>query len=83
MNVMPRFFFDVSQGRRFTPDDEGVEFECLEDARREALVTLGAMAKDALPQDVREIVIAVRDGSGPAPLLTFALSVQVKGAADG
>ncbi len=75
---MPRFYFDVKEDSHFSVDDEGVEFPTLEHARSEALATLGAMAKDALPQNVREIAIAVRDGSGPAPLLTLAVSVQIQ-----
>ena len=38
---MPRFYFDVRDGDRFTHDDEGVELVGIEEARDEATRTLG------------------------------------------
>ena len=33
---MPRFYFEVREGSRFLPDDEGLEFPGLDEAEREA-----------------------------------------------
>jgi len=39
---MPRFFFDVREGTRFAPDDEGLEFPDLDAAKRQRLWLLSA-----------------------------------------
>lgn len=36
---MPRFYFDVREGARFIPDDEGLEFANLDAAEHEAACT--------------------------------------------
>jgi hypothetical protein len=33
---MPRFYFDVREGPSFTPDEEGFEFDSLDEAERGA-----------------------------------------------
>jgi hypothetical protein len=33
LNRMPRFYFDVREGAKFTPDDEGTEFDSLHGGR--------------------------------------------------
>lgn len=75
---MPRFRFDVSDNGQLMPDAEGLELPSLEAARREALATLGSIAKDALPDgDAREFIISVRDGQ-PDPVLTASLLLKVE-----
>jgi hypothetical protein len=50
----------------------------IEEARAEALTTLGGIARDELPDgDVREFVIRVRTDEGPV-LLTASLSLRVE-----
>jgi hypothetical protein len=34
--AVPRFYFDVREGASFTPDEEGLEFDSLDAAEREA-----------------------------------------------
>ena len=43
---MPRYFFDVRDGRELIRDDGGSEFARYEDARCEAVETLPQIAKD-------------------------------------
>jgi hypothetical protein len=75
---MPRYFFDVIDTGDSTRDEEGVEFADLEEARQEALRTLGEIAKDELPDgDRREFTIHIREDNGP-PVLTPSLSLHVK-----
>jgi hypothetical protein len=75
---VPRYFFDVTDSGKVSVDMEGVEFDSLEDARGEALRTLGEIAKDELPDgDHRQFSIEIREGGG-APLLSASLSLQVQ-----
>jgi hypothetical protein len=37
---MPRFFFDIHDGEKFTPDREGLDLDDLEAAKEEAKKTL-------------------------------------------
>jgi len=39
LSLVPRFFFDVREGVRFIPDDDGVVFPDLDTAEREAAQT--------------------------------------------
>jgi hypothetical protein len=75
---MPRFYFDVTDtGRTFT-DPEGTELQGIKEARKEALATLGGIARDELPDgDVREFVIRIRSEEGSV-LLTASLSLRVE-----
>ncbi len=74
---MPLFHFDTIDTGTVMEDHEGVELPDVEAARKEALATLGAIAKDELPDgDYREFVINVRDGE-PTPILTaFAFAAR-------
>jgi len=47
---VPRFYFDVREGARFVPDDEGLEFEDLDVAEREAAETAAQIGRDELPK---------------------------------
>ena len=59
---MPRFYFDVREGAKFVPDDEGMEFPDLDAAEREAAVSAASIGRDLLPKgDAREVTIEVRD----------------------
>ena len=59
---MPRFYFDIREGPRFTPDEEGLEFASLDGAEREATKAVAEMGRDRLPSGgARDIGIEVRD----------------------
>lgn len=60
---MSRFYFDVREGTRFIPDEEGLEFASLEAAEHEAACTAAEIGRDRLPTgDAREITVEVRNG---------------------
>jgi hypothetical protein len=57
---LPRFYFDVRDGARVAPDDEGVEFPDLDAAEREAAEAAASISRDLLPRsDAREVTIEV------------------------
>ena len=59
---MPRFFFDVREGTRFAPDEDGLEFPDLNAAEREAAESAAAIGRDLLPKgDAREVTIEVKN----------------------
>ena len=61
---MPRYFFDVDDGNSVTRDDIGLELDGPDVAEREALRTLGDIARDIL----------VEHGSG----LTLRLGIRTE-----
>jgi hypothetical protein len=68
---MARYFFDSQDGDTFIPDDMGLEFATIEEARDEAAICLAEMAKFVLPGATRrELAIEVRDD---APVLRTSL----------
>ena len=59
---MPRYYFDSRDDDRFLRDEEGLEFDSIEEARDQATRALAEMARDVLPGSVRrELTIEVRD----------------------
>jgi hypothetical protein len=75
---MPLYFFDITDTGKTWPDSEGTELASLEEAREEALRTLGEIVKDKLPDgDHRNFLIEIREGDG-APLLSASLSLRVE-----
>lgn len=75
---MPRYYFDVLMATGgHGVDDDGTEFEKLEDARQEALRTLGAMASfDLRTKDHFETSIEIRDNRESAALCSVSLSTR-------
>jgi hypothetical protein len=62
---MPRFFFDVREGVRFAPDDDGVVFPDLDTAEREAAQTAAEIGRDLLPKGgARSVTVEVRNQHG-------------------
>jgi hypothetical protein len=47
---VPRFFFDLREGVRFTPDDDGLEFPNIDAAECEAADTAAEIGRDLLPR---------------------------------
>jgi hypothetical protein len=59
---MPRFYFDVREGTRFTPDDEGLELESLDAAERMAAEAAAEIGRDRLPKgDARDVTIELKN----------------------
>jgi hypothetical protein len=62
---MPLFYFDVREGVRFTPDDEGVEFPDVDAAEREAARAAAEIGRDLLPKGhARSVTVEVRNEHG-------------------
>ena len=62
---MPRFFFDIHDGEKFTPDRQGLDLDDLEAAKAEAKRTLPGIVKDEMPDgDRRDFTVDVKDVAG-------------------
>lgn len=62
---MPRYFFDIHDGERFTPDDTGLEFPDARAARDKAVSALPDIARDLMPDGQKRVfVVAIRDETG-------------------
>ena len=74
---MPRFYFDVREGTTFVPDEEGMEFESLDAAEREAAETAAEIGRELLPKgDARDITVEVRNEHRQR-VLTVTASLEV------
>ena len=74
---MPRFFFDVREGVRFIPDDDGLEFPNIDAAEHEAAETAAAIGRDLLPKGVaRCVTVEVRNQHGQR-VITAAVTLAV------
>jgi hypothetical protein len=63
--MMPRYFFDVTNGGHLTRDDHGIELVDDEEARDQAIALLPDIARDELPDgDEHEFVAAARNETG-------------------
>jgi hypothetical protein len=59
---VPRFYFDVREGTRFSPDDEGLEYPNVDTAERMAAEAAASIGRDVLPKsDVRDVTVEVRN----------------------
>ena len=75
---MPRFFFDIREGPRFTRDHEGLTLRDLDHAEREAAIAAAEIGRDALPRgDAEAIGIEVRDEDGRVAVAVM-VSMRVK-----
>jgi hypothetical protein len=62
---MPRFFFDIHDGKDFTPDRQGLELENLEAAKDQAKKALPNIVKDKMPdRDRRDFTVDVKNAAG-------------------
>jgi hypothetical protein len=74
---MPRFYFDVHDGVTATPDSEGLEFESMEAAQKDAERALIEIAKDAHARGKSQgaFEMTVRDETGK-PVLGVTLRLR-------
>lgn len=78
MPQMPLFYFDIRDGDKFTVDEQGQNFNGIEDARDTATLGLAKMAREVLPGSVRRrLAIEVRNDEAKEPLLVVALMFEV------
>jgi hypothetical protein len=73
---MPHFYFDVHDGARFIPDDQGFNLNSLEAAEHEATQTAIQLGRQWLPS-ARQISVMVRDERHrPVLALTLTLTAE-------
>lgn len=76
---MPRFFFDIHDGEKFTPDRVGLELEGLEAAKK----ALPDIVKEEMPDgDRRDFTVDVKDVAGRI-VWRVTLSLAVESSAQG
>jgi hypothetical protein len=67
--LVPRYYFDIREGDKFAPDEEGLELSSIQAVQGEAARSLADMARDAVrsPDDgaAHQMAIEVRDDNGP------------------
>jgi hypothetical protein len=74
---VPRFYFDVREGARFTSDDAGLELDSLDAAEYEAACGAAEIGRDQLPKgDIQDITVEVRDEQGQQ-VMTVKVSMEV------
>ncbi len=74
---MPRFYFDVREGTMFVPDEEGLVFDSLDAAEREAAEAAAGIGRDRLPEgDAREVTVEVRNEHRQR-VLTVKVSLEI------
>ena len=74
---MPQFYFDVREGARFTPDDEGLEFTSLDVAEHQAACAAAEIGRDLLPKGTaREVTIEVKNEHRQR-VLTIRVSMEI------
>jgi uncharacterized protein DUF6894 len=59
-SAVPRFYFDITEGSKFLPDEEGFDLDSLDAAEHEAKQTLVQLGRDWLPR-AHEVRMQVRD----------------------
>jgi hypothetical protein len=75
--VVPRYYFDVRDGAKFTPDDEGLECVSLDAAERMAAETAAEIGREVLPRgDAREVTVEVHN-EHRQEVLTVTVSLEV------
>jgi len=74
---VPRFYFDVREGAKFIPDEEGLEFDSFETAEREAAIAAAEIGRDQLPKgDAREVTVEIRNEHRQR-VLTVTVSMEI------
>ena len=75
---MPRYYFDVCEGVRFIPDDEGFELDGPQVAERMAMRAAADMARDSLPKgDADDVAVEVHDQDDKR-VLTVTVAMRVE-----
>ena len=74
---MPRYHFDVREGRLFVEDRDGLEFPDLDTAEQEAIQAAASIGKERLPRgDTRDVTVEVRNERRQR-VLTVKVSLEI------
>ena len=71
---MQRYYFDIRDGEKLTPDEEGIEFATLRAVQEEAARSLVDLVRNAIwegADDAWHLSIEVRDEKGPVLQVRF------------
>ena len=74
---MPRYYFPSWDGDSFVPDEEGLAFEGIDQARAQATQALAEMARDILPISGGKRILTMHVTDGDAPLLELRLTFEI------
>ena len=75
---MPRFYFDVREGSRFLPDEEGLELPDLDEAERKAAESAARIGRDLLSKgNAHKVIVEVRNPRGKR-VLAVTVTMQVE-----
>ena len=74
---MPRFHFDIHENGRTIPDEDGRDLANESDARKEAVMTGAAIARDAfVAGSAQRVVIDVSEDGAPVLKVSITLEVE-------
>jgi hypothetical protein len=74
---MTHYYFDFRDNDEFFPDDVGLEFSSLEEAKAEASRALAEVARDVLPaSSVRILAIETRTDQGPVMRVSLRFEIE-------
>ncbi|WP_431202627.1 DUF6894 family protein [Bradyrhizobium betae] len=74
---MPRFHFDIRENGRLIADDDGHELANAGDARKEAVLTGAAIARDVfVAGSAHRVVVDVREDGTPCLKVSITLEVE-------
>jgi len=74
---VPRFYFDVREGGKFTPDHGGLEFDSLDVAERAAAELAAEIGRDRLPKgEARAVTVELRNEDRQR-VLTVRVSMEI------
>ncbi|MBR1153620.1 DUF6894 family protein [Bradyrhizobium sp. JYMT SZCCT0428] len=79
---MPRYYFDLREGDQIAPDEEGLEFDSLDQVQVEAARSLAELARDAIRRTPHSLSyqksVEVRDDNGPVMEARFTYKLEKK-----
>jgi hypothetical protein len=79
---MPRYYFELTDGRGLLVDDEGVELPHADAALEEGVKALVAMVRDRHRRldsaSIQALAINVRDELGPVAQIGFSIKINRK-----
>ena len=74
---MPRFHFDIHENGRMIPDEDGQDLASESDARKEAVMTGAAIARDVFVSgSAQRVVIDVSEDGAPVLKVSITLEVE-------
>ena len=75
---MPRYFFDIRDHKGLHHDDDGVECDDLDDARKQAQTLVADVIREQVPDgDLHEVACEVREGTRK---IAYRVKVTLQGA---